>query len=195
MNILQSEYIFLDSFSRPIDNTKFTILTHNIHSVPSNFQYFADTVLAHPCIKCDVIGFCETRLDCDFSSVYQMPGYHQYTNSRNRHGGGVALYVSNKYQNSMCSDLCYLDSAIKCVSANIKINDKTFLVVCLYRPRRGNLNDFLVKISEFLSLAFNLNFHGIYMIGDYNSDLLKHSSNINVCEFINLMNSFHYFPY
>ena len=68
-----------------------------------------------------------------------MPGYHQHTNSCNKHGGGVAPYVSNKYQSSMCSDLCYLDSAIECVSANIKINDKTFLVVCVYRPPRGSI--------------------------------------------------------
>ena len=194
LNIPQSEYIFLDSFFTPDSNTNFTILSLNIRSVPTNLQYFADSVLTHPCIKCDVIGFSETRLDCDLSSLYQIPGYNLYTKNRNRHGGGVALFVSNIYQSSMSNDFSYLDSSIESVSANVKIIDKTILVICVYRPPSGNINDFLDKLTELLTLTSNANYQGIHIIGDFNLDLLKHANNIHLYEFINIMYSFSLFP-
>ncbi|MPC55798.1 hypothetical protein E2C01_049742 [Portunus trituberculatus] len=53
-------------------------------SVATNLQYFADTVLIHPCIKCDVSGLTETRLDSDLSPVYQLLDYSLFTKSRNK---------------------------------------------------------------------------------------------------------------
>ena len=201
MTIPHSEYIFLDSFAT-LNNANFNILSLNIRSIPTNLNYFADSVLTHPCIKCDVIGFSETRLDSDLSPIYQLPGYSQYTKCRNRHGGGVALFVSDRYISNLCDDFCYINSflecvgasILECVGASIKISNKNILVLSIYRPPSGNVGDFLDKLSELLSLARNVNYNDIYVIGDFNLDLLKHANNVHICEFINLMYSFSLFP-
>lgn len=91
LNIPTPEYLFLDFFSVIGNSDIFTIIGFNILSVPTNLQYFNDTVLSSLPLKVDVLGFSETRLDSDLIPVYQLPGYNLHTKCRNRNGGGVAM--------------------------------------------------------------------------------------------------------
>ena len=109
-NIPKPEYVFLDSFCSYTTITNVTtLLSMNIRSVPKNFQPFTDLILTNPGIKCNIIGFMETRLDHDLISLYELPGYTLFTQCRSRYGGGVALYVSEDYNCAMNNELSYID--------------------------------------------------------------------------------------
>ena len=103
----------------------------------------------------------------------------------NRYGGGVALFASDIYEYVMVNSLSYLDLSIECVSANVLITNMNIVIICIYRPRSGNINNY--KLTKLLSLASNTNHQGIHIIGDINLDLLKHASKTHVYEFINIM--------
>ena len=81
----------------PLCNRPLTILNLNIRSIPKNPQSIKDTIMHHSSIKFDILGFTEIRLDSHLCSLYDIPGYHMFTRSRNSHGGGVALYISTDY--------------------------------------------------------------------------------------------------
>lgn len=192
INFPRSEYIYLDNDSLP-DNNAITILTQNIRSTPTNFQYFTDTVLSNITTKCSVLGFTETRLSSHLTSLYQLPGYNMYTNCRNTHGGGVALYVSNSLHSTPLDEFSKIDTFIECIGVDSYIMNKKSLLICIYRSPRGNIVDFLNTLTEMLSLAHDKKYQEIFIFGDFNLDLTKADA-INIREFCNLMYSFSLLP-
>ena len=100
MNIPNSDVIF--SPNQISDDSLFTM---NIVSVGSNLQLFEDQVIFLSYIIYDVIGFFETRLDSDISGLYNIPGYAMYSKHRSRHGGGDAVYVSDKHTSNILQDI------------------------------------------------------------------------------------------
>ena len=55
----------------------------------------------------------------------------------------------------MFNELSYVDSSTECVSGNVKVTDMNILIICVYRPFGGNINNFHDKLTELLSLASN----------------------------------------
>lgn len=93
-NVMRSKYIELFHYSSK-SNDVTTLLTLNIRSIPTNVQSFVDTVLGSVATKYNILGLTELRLEAHLSSLYQLPGYSLFTNCRNTHGGGVAMYISD----------------------------------------------------------------------------------------------------
>ena len=75
--------------------------------------------------------------------LYELPGYYMYSNSRNVHGGGVAMYVINNYDSSVQSQLEISNSSIESFGVVTVIVEKKYLFLCKYRPPSGNFNNFL----------------------------------------------------
>lgn len=164
----------------------------NIRSISTNFQHFVDTILTDH-IKFDVLGFTETRLNVDISSLYNLPNYQLYTSNRNTYGGGVAIYVSGKYHcthNNACS---LLDIHIESLGIEVILDEKTYLCICIYRPPQSNIIDLLSSLNEILNSTKDKHYQGVFMFGDFNIDLLQ-NNNSNVQEFINFMYRSSLFP-
>lgn len=197
LNVPQSEYIFLDSFPlvKSNCNTK-SVLSMNIRSIPANITSFVDLILDNTGATFDVIGLTETRLDSDLIPLYQLPEYNMFNQCRNRYGGGVTLYVSNSYSSTMMNEFSFVEPYLECVSVQCDVNNNTgkkILYMCIYRPPNGNINCFINKMNEILSLVNDIKYYDIYILGDFNLDLMKNNEK-NVFEFINLMYSFSLFP-
>ena len=94
----------------------------------------------------------------------------------------------------MSTDPSHLDSSLECLCIDIKVMDKVFIIICIYKPSSGNVNCFFDRLTEILLLANNNTYQGIYLIGDFNLDLLKHNDHSSVYEFINFMYSFSILP-
>ena len=191
-NTPHTHYALLNDLTLESNRTV-TIFNLNIRSIPKNFQILQDTVLHNFENNFDVMGFTEIRLDPHMCSLYELPGYYMYTNSRNVHGGGVALYVSTDYNTSVLNQLEFSNPSIETLGVVTTIVDKKYLFLCIYRPPNGNFNDFLNVMTDVLSSVADLNFHGLYIFGDFNLNLLSCHDN-NVFEFINLMYSFSLYP-
>lgn len=188
----KSEYIFLNEFPSFGKDSNFCLLTLNIRSVSTNFQYFKDTMLSNSIIY-DVLGLTETRLDSDISSLYNLPSHTMFSNNRNRYGGGVTVYLSNKYTGNMVDSFNYMEAFVECVGVEAKFNGKIFLFLCIYRPPQGNVDAFLNTLNEILVIAKDKNYNELFIFGDLNLNLLL-QNNANIKDLNNLMYSYSLFP-
>lgn len=55
------------------------------------------------------LGLTELILDQSLVSLHGMPGYCMFSNCRNVHGGGAAIYVSTEYELSAVTYLTISD--------------------------------------------------------------------------------------
>ena len=93
----------------------------------------------------------------------------------------------------MNNELSYIDSFIECLYVERHENHRCDLFICVYRPPRGNIHNFLNTFNEILVSAYNRKYSSIYVFGDFNVDILK-SNDSSIFDFINLMFSFSLFP-
>ena len=95
----------------------------------------------------------ETRLSSLISdSEIAISGYSLVRNDRNRHGGGVAIYISNNIHFNVRDDLNVTSKEV--IWLSIKINhQKPFLLACLYRPPSVGQNEFFSYLIENIESA------------------------------------------
>lgn len=192
LNFNKSKYIHSDSSIRTCDNVV-SLLTHNIRSIPLNLQHFVDTLLTNFNTNYNILGFTETRLEHHLAPLYQLPGYCMYTNCRNTHGGGVAIYISNSLNSLALKNFTMMETWIETIAVQTLFCGKKSLLLCIYRPPSGNTNMFINTLTDILSEAYEQKFLAIYIFGDVNIDLLKYSDTC-VTEYCNLLYSFSLFP-
>ena len=126
----------------------------------------------------DIFGICETFLDDDVNShEYTIDGYNVISNSRNRHGGGVLLYIKDslKYvelKNVHRSDLESLWVQVKCKNIS-------FALGMMYRPPSANI-DYLNAIIEQIDHISAEN-ENIMFMGDLNYNCLNEGRNPLSC--------------
>ena len=87
----------------------FTVLNFNIRSIPKNFQYFSDTIL-HLSFTFSALGLTKVRLAPHLSSLYLIPGFTLFSNSRNVHDVAGVIHVSNVYESYVFSDITISDN-------------------------------------------------------------------------------------
>ena len=191
-SIPKCKYIFLDNINLPSNNS-LTISHVNIRSIPKYLQSFKDTILYSTSLNINVIALTEIRLDSHLSYLYDIPGYNLFTNSRNIHGGGVALYISSDYDLMVQNHLTISDSFIESLGVEASIVSKKYLFLCIYRPPRGNFGEFIPAMNDILSSVHEKNYQGVYVLGDFNLNLLRVNDN-NLFDYVNLMFSFSLFP-
>ena len=189
----KSNYTFIDDFSS-FNKNSLTILSLNIRSIPKNLQYFKDTIMQNSNLNINVIGFTEIRLNPSLSSLYELPGYHMFTNSRNVHGGGVSLYVARDYESTVVKDFTISDNSIETIGVQATVGTRKSIFLCVYRPPSGIFTTFQQVINDILSSVYEQNFEAIYVFGDFNLNLFKCNDN-NVSDYVNLMYSFSLFPF
>ena len=141
----------------------------------------------------DVIGLQETRLDQALAPLYQLPGYNMFTKCRNRHGGGVSLYIKNRYSSKEIGEFTILNNSVEILGVDFGIMSKLYLVLCIYRPPRGDINIFISTLKDILTTANDRKYDGIFAIGDFNLDLMTYNDKY-VYDFITTMYSFSLFP-
>ena len=148
----------------------------------------------------DIIGISETHLDDTISNeAIQMAGFHSpVRKDRNRHGGGVALYISNKLAYQVRDDLFSNDLEI--VWSEIHTNCKKFLVGVLYRPPSSLVQYWEFFISN-VEKAMECDLP-IFLLGDFNTNILSEQSlnfklmlqRLNLQNYINDPTNFSNFP-
>jgi hypothetical protein len=102
-----------------------------------------------------------------------MAGFHSpIRKDRNRHGGGVALYIYNKLAYQVRDDLFSNDLEI--VWSVIYTNCKKFLVGALYRPPCSLAQYWEFFISN-VEKATECDLP-IFLLGDFNTNILSEQS-------------------
>ena len=108
--------------------------------------------------KIDILALNETKIDeIVDDSLISIDGYFHERHDRNRHGGGVLIYIKDtityeKLQTPDDSRLCHLETTTiqvkpKCV--------KPFVIIAWYRPPNHKIDDIL-NIEKCIKLLIRL---------------------------------------
>ena len=191
---VSSKYTFLEDLKGVNTEKNFNILNFNIRSVPANLQLFLDVCFHEIPAKIDVLTLCESRLDDSIANLYKIPGYNMFHQPRSRDGGGVCVFILDTYLSHINDSFCFTETYLECVGVEVKHPQGLILVISVYRPPKGNLRDFIVKIGNLLDHISTMSYKAIYLCGDWNLDLLKVENSPLIKEFVTIMYSNSFFP-
>ena len=200
-NTNRCEYYLEDRFNKEVENNDIdakllSCLHVNIRSVPKNLEYF-DTFLSSIHHVFTVIGMSETWLKDSNAELYDLDGYkHEYLcRQGGKKGGGVSLFVKTNTDIARRNDLCINDVHVECLVVEIMSRGQAcnILTGVVYRPPNADIGKFNESISDILNRMKSEN-KTIYLLGDFNINLLESSNHLPSAEFLECMYSFGLFP-
>ena len=120
-------------------------------------------------IKPDIVGITESWLDSNISDhELHMDMYNVIRLDRNRHGGGVALYIHN----TLHYEVVHLGNTdFECIIVSVTVGSCKFCV-CVVASSGSEFLDTLYDTLCSLNVDLFANF---ILIGDLNIDFLSHS--------------------
>lgn len=157
------------SFDEIISSTKgFKMALLNINSLTKHFNEIEIFLSKQPL---DVLAINETKLDKRSSDEsIKIPGYICVRKDRDRHGGGVCMYLRESL--NFTRKTCYEDSNLEMISIELKSsNSSPFLLTTWYRPPKQPINN-LENFEMFLR-HIDQAYKEYYILGDININLLN----------------------
>ena len=137
--------------------------------------------------KFDIICLSETWLKTD-EYCDHFPNHKCFVSSRlDRRGGGVAVFVNNKFSANAINDLIISEPHLECIFIRIEMKRKSLIVGSCYRPPDTDFIAFNQLLGQKLS-TLTRTCKNIIVCGDFNLDLLD-LDNSSVSAFNNTMNS------
>lgn len=194
----ESEFDSLDKCSM---SSELSILHLNARSLPCNNDNI-QLLLNNLKFKFQVIAVTETWLGpdtCDLS--YLLPDYqHNKLYRQSRTGGGVSLFVHTSLKCKLLSSLSIMNDFVECIFAEISpcMSQQNFhkpiIIGVMYRPPNTNVSSF---VSDHLGPILShpsLQSNTCYIAGDFNINLLNHSTHTPTADFIDTMFASSFLP-
>ena len=130
------------------------------------FSMFHDP-LSYPSVLC----LSETWFN--INSTQEIPGYLGYhvTRAQGR-SGGVSLFVKQTIASKLIPEFSFANAAIEICTIHINFDSNEFFIVGVYRPCRGNLEDFMSNLDNVLGSRLLRN-KACILTGDLNINLLS----------------------
>jgi len=180
---------FNSSFCATDNSKSFSVVHLNINSMHKNGPDFIG-YLSLLNLNFDVICLSETYVTDILLANDFLDDYHSYHTIRNNHGGGVAIYVKNKFSDnvSVLSSLSVRLDHIESIFIKINTNNKSTIVGCCYRPPSANKELFLNFCEEKFS-NLDTNSNNLIISGDFNLCMMRASDNNRTASFYDNMSS------
>ena len=178
-------------------NNYFSMVHLNIRSMAKNLGNF-ELYLKSLEFEFDIIGLSETWIkgqNLDFSKIQGYRQEHVYR--ENRSGGGVSLFVKNIIDYKLRSDINILNDNLEAVF--IEINKTQFatpnniIIGTVYRPPNTDIQLFMHHLKLILD-QMDKEGKCVYLMGDFNMNLLNVDKHMPTSEFIEMLYSFSYLP-
>ena len=180
------------------ENDLFSLIHVNIRSMSCNistFEHFLESLN----LDYYIIGLSETWLNQDNNDLFTIQGYSCVNNYRtSKTGGGVSLFLKDHLQYTLRADLSIFNESLE--SVFVEINNvslhgrkRNIVVGVIYRPPAGDGDLFHEHLGNILS-AITRECKQSFLMGDFNYDLLRESSNGTISQFIELMYSYSHVP-
>ena len=130
----------------------------------------------------------ESWLCSDISdNEISLPNYSIIRLDRNRHGGGILLYVKD---NLSFKVVLHGPSGLELIFISILLpNGRSIFLGTFYRPPSSSVAIFDSLFNVLCSLNSN-SFSNFILLGDFNVDMSSHFSNCNYMHLTNLLHSF-----
>ena len=116
----------------------------------------------------DVLMITETKLDDSFpEQQFHIEGFNiPFRLDRNRHGGGLLLYVRNNINAVFLKSYVFPDN-IEAFFIEILLKSCKWLICCSYNPNRINVATHLDEIGKALD-TYSRKYENTLLIGDFN---------------------------
>ena len=147
----------------------------------------------------DIIAISEPRIlkDTNLSKNINICNYSVEFTSTESHEGGTLLYINNKLSYKLRQDLCiYKSSELESTFIEIINPRKTNIIIgCIHRHPTMNLNELRDNYLKILLQKNSKEKKNVFLLGDFNVDLLKYDKHAGTNEFIDSLSSYMYLPY
>ena len=169
----------------------------NIRSIPKNLDSLKILLESLNC-NFSVIGFSETWLTPSNYDCYGISNYqHFHITRKNRHGGGLSIFVHNNLNVKQRDDLTGIHDVAEVLFIELKKEEigstKDTIVGLTYRPPNTDVSAFNEFLLGLLVKVKKEN-KKLYLMGDFNINLLQSESHIPTAEFIENLYSHSLFP-
>ena len=163
------------------------ILSYNIRSFRKNSDAFLPIIESS---TPQVLILSETW----FTDSFQPPinnyiGYH--TIRSERQSGGVSVYIGDSLHSRKIPQLSFINNNIEICTVEITLNNEAIFIMGIYRPHSGTIEAFTGELAGVLQNSLLRN-RRCCITGDLNINLLQ--ENIHNTQFVDTMQSHHYFP-
>ena len=191
IDISKCSYHLSDSYENILSETteinSLSFCCLNINSVPKNLLPFQSLCVDELTRGFDVIGLVETKLSDEISHLYNIPSYNKHLLNNSRHSGGIAIYCKNSLSISQRPDLNKRTNHIESLFIEIESNTKNIICGIIYHRPNSSTANFINDLESILSGIDSEN-KSIYIMGDFNINLLNYPT-CNLAE--SLVNLFH----
>jgi hypothetical protein len=117
-----------------------------------------------------------------------------HTPRTHRGGGGVAMLVSDDFKFKLRKDLQFVGNSYESIFIEIPCKKgKNIIAGTIYKSPDTKCRDFLHELDQCLNKIAAEN-KIVYLMGDFNFDLLKHANHKSTGDFINMMFSHNLLP-
>ena len=138
----------------------------------------------------DILALTETWLESN--SHENLTGYKSYHTVREIGlSGGVSLFIKEEFVSNPISSASFANESIEVITAELEHENKTWVIIAIYRPIRGPAHQFIDYLAEILNHERIVN-KEILIVGDFNINLLQDSSSRNIL--LEQLNSYHFLP-
>ena len=149
------------------NKSPFSVFFNNLDGNYTNFDNIAVDIkkFKH---KLSAIALCETNIESDHKSLYNLEGYDSIYQSKlpnKSKGSGLALYIDDNLLYEEVPDLCVCTPDIESLFVKIANGDEPITLGVVYRSPSGNFNEF---ITNFENLLEALPKNNVYITGDFN---------------------------
>ena len=195
-NVNSNYHTLQDLSTLSTSDNDFSLFHMNARSLSLHFDELIST-LATLKINFDVIGVSETwnSIQNPIKTNVEIPGYNYFPYESQSQNGGVALYVKTGLTPTPRLDLSKGNADFESVWVEVENrNGKNYLLCCAYRHPNSAFDTFSDYLQEILSSSAVSN-KQIFILGDFNIDLLNYNSNTPTTNFVNLLFSKQFLPY
>ena len=193
---VNSKYYDIVSFPQ-IRTTRdsFSLFHANLRSLSAHLDEL-QLLLTALKMKFDIIGISETKEQAHgFLNNVNFNGYIIHSQHSKCSAGGVALYVKSTLDYMLRDDLSVIENEYETLWVEIK-NSKSQNVLCCCAYRHPNTD--VKKFNEYVDQTMNKISKEnklIFLIGDFNINLLNYNSHNETNDFLNTMLSHYLLPH
>lgn len=161
-----------------------SVLGVNIRSCRKNFAALESFLSLCRC-DFDFITITETWLDENDNHIFNIDGYKKFCLFRNRHGGGIMIFVKCIFEAEMVDELSFISDFFEVLTLKVAIGNFSLSLSCLYRPPSGSIDHFNLNFINTILLKI-ANSNSI-LCGDININLFNPLNSNHIDNFMNNM--------
>lgn len=177
------------------NGNSFSILHNNVRSLRANFDNFQDHLICEPDHKFDILGISETKItinserSIDFN--LNIDGYSFEYVPTPLASGGVGMYINNNLKYSVIEKTS--NESFQALWIEIH-NQRKKNTICGIIYRQHNSPDVFLSYLEESLEKYSARQKPVFILGDFNIDLLKAETCNFSHEFLLSLQSYHFFP-